>query len=116
MIYDSISFIGKKLCGDLCPSIHDGRVYEEWTIRIVHTINQRIAEGWFAAFAAEGFVGIQELAAFPRPGIISRKIIPVHISQIILGRCSQAKLISDEVFKHGTAVSADGTMTFICNY
>ena len=59
VIHNSISFVGKKLCGDLCSCIHYSRIHQEGTVRIIDAIDQGITEGWFPAFAAKCPIGIQ---------------------------------------------------------
>ena len=56
------TFVGEQLGGDLGAGVHDDWIQQE---AFAHAVNQAVAERRDAAGAAEGLVGVEQLAALP---------------------------------------------------
>lgn len=99
--------------GDVGAGVHHGGVDE---IPLLHAVEQRIAEGGLAGFAAEGAVGVEQQAALGLARVAAAGFGAVEAAQVIARRGGEAQLVADEIIEHGARVAADGAMRLVRNH
>jgi len=97
-----VAYIGKQLGGDFRSGIQHAGVYQE---SVFHAIEQRIAVGGVAAFAAKGGVGIPRHPALNFPGVVVPHHVLIHAFRVIPGRGGQAQFIAVEIFENRPCVA-----------
>jgi hypothetical protein len=111
------ALIGEQLCGDVGAGVDHHRVDE---ITVAHAVEQRIAEGGLAGFAAEGAVGVEQQAALGLARVAGAGAFSnfgrVELLEVVARRGGQAQLVADEIVEHGAGVAADGAVRFVGNH
>ena len=110
---DDEALFRKQLGGDVGAGVDHGGVDQ---IAVLHAIEQRVAEGRLAGFAAEGAVGVQQQAAFGLARIAAARLGAVETAQVVARRGGEAELVADEVIEHGAGVAADGAVRLVGNH
>ena len=110
---DPETLLGEQLRSGVGAGVHYDGVDQH---AVLYAVHQRVAEGGFAAGAAESAVGVQQQPAFLCARVICCRRCCRRAAQVVAGRCGQPQLVPHEIVKHGAGVAADGTVRFVRNH